>query len=68
MPHTYRLPDYSETTDIKYFLRSWEDIYKPLCKTFGVRVIAFDPGVTFEYKGVTFDLPVDFIKELNKKL
>ena len=71
------MPNGECTTDPTKMSKAWSRIYRPICKEFGIDVIAFDPYIRFSVRSAsvhTFDLPVDIaykIKHLideNKKL
>lgn len=45
----FRLPDGKYTSSASRLSREWARIYKPICKELGVKVIGFDPGISFRY-------------------
>ncbi len=41
----YHLPNGRYTTSQRRYIREWNALTKPFAKTFGLRIIGFDPGV-----------------------
>jgi hypothetical protein len=63
-------PDNKEVKSEKMYADSWLKLADPICKTLGLRLIGFNPGLLFCYDETsgTVDIPVFVAKRLAKVL
>ncbi len=68
-PRSYRLPDGRYTLSVARYIREWNKLTKPFAKTFGLRIIGFDPGVlmtTDEGGYSSMQVPLSVLRTFNE--
>lgn len=62
---TRRLPSGNYTSNLKYYLRAWKQVARPIIKKTGWRLMAFDPGFLFvDNNNQTVSMTTHQIKDL----
>ena len=54
--------------EVKLAMSRWRNLIKPILKATGYKLIGFNPGYLITDKGSTIDLPVCFVKSINKAM
>lgn len=68
---SYRLPNGRYTLSVTRYLREWRALTRPFAKTFGLRIIGFDPGVlmtTGEGGYCSMSVPLSVLRTFNDKV
>lgn len=64
----WALPDGTDTTNVKKYIKEWKAISDPICKHLNVELVGFNPGFLFRFENDTIDMPTKFAIDLSNKL
>lgn len=62
------LPSGKTTNDWDRYVKAWRALCEPIEELTGIKHRAFDPGVSFRLERKNLDLPIWFLKLVNKGL